>query len=55
VYAGLSETDSCLTYLKKAADAGYIYRDMKMLPVFAPYRSHPVFKAILRQYKLSEP
>lgn len=54
VYAGLGDTDKCLNYLKKAADAGYIYRDMKIYPVFKPYWSHPVFKAILHQYKLPD-
>lgn len=54
VYAGLGQTDSCLTYLKKAADGGYIYRDMIVLPVFKPYHDHPVFRGILRQYKLIE-
>ena len=52
VYAGLDQPDSCLHYLKKAADAGYVYRDMNVFPVFKPYRSHPVFTAILRQYHL---
>ena len=52
VYAGLDQADSCLHYLKKAADAGYIYRDMKVIPAFKPYWSHPIFKAILRQYHL---
>ncbi|GAB2558352.1 helix-turn-helix domain-containing protein [Spirosoma areae] len=54
VYAGLDQADSCLHYLKKAADGGYLYRDLKVLPVFKPYRSHPVFTAILRQYQLPD-
>ncbi len=52
VFAGLSRQDSCLYYLKKAADAGYYYRDMKVVGLFRPYRSHPEFKAILRRYQL---
>ena len=54
VYAGLDQADSSLYYLKKAADAGYIYRDLNVFPVFRPYRSHPVFRAIMRQYKLPD-
>ncbi|MBD2700191.1 helix-turn-helix domain-containing protein [Spirosoma sp. BT702] len=50
VYAGLNQSDSSLYYLKKAADAGYIYRDMKVVTFFEPYHAHPVFKGILRQY-----
>lgn len=54
IYAGLGEADSCLMYLKKAADEGYIYRDMKVFPVFQPYWTHSDFQAILRQYKLPD-
>lgn len=52
VFAGLNQQDSCLYYLKKAADAGFYHRDMKVIGLFRPYRSHPVFTAILRQYQL---
>ena len=54
VYAGLAQADSSLYFLKKAADGGYLYRDTKAMPVFRPYHSHPVFKAVMRQYKLPE-
>lgn len=54
VYAGLNQADSSLHYLKKAADGGYLYRDTKVLPVFRPYRSHPTFRAVMRQFKLPE-
>ncbi|OIN60445.1 helix-turn-helix domain-containing protein [Arsenicibacter rosenii] len=52
VFAGLNQQDSCLYYLKKAADAGFYHRDMKVIGLFKPYRAHPAFKAILRQYQL---
>lgn len=52
VFAGLNESDSCLHYLKKAADAGFYHRDMKVITWFKPYRNHPTFRAILRQYKV---
>ncbi|GAA4398724.1 hypothetical protein GCM10023187_09610 [Nibrella viscosa] len=52
VFAGLSQKDSCLYYLKTAADRGYIYKDMKVVPLFRDYRTEPVFQAILRQYRL---
>ncbi len=51
VFAGLSQKDSCLHNLKWAADMGHIYKDMKVVPVFRPYREEPVFQAILRQYR----
>lgn len=54
VYAGLNQRDSSLTYLKKAADAGYLYRDTKVLPVFVPYRQHPIFRAIMQQFQLPD-
>ena len=52
VFAGLSQKDSCLYYLKTAADGGHIYKDMKVSLVFRPYRREPVFQAILRHYRL---
>ncbi len=54
VYAGLAQADSSLYFLKKAADGGYLYRDTKAMTVFKPYHSHPVFKAVMRQFKLPE-
>lgn len=54
VYAGLAQADSSLHFLKKAADGGYLYRDTKAMPVFRPYHAHPVFKAVMRQFKLPE-
>ncbi|WP_020595209.1 helix-turn-helix domain-containing protein [Spirosoma panaciterrae] len=53
VFAGLAEKDSCLHYLKKAADGGFYHRDMKLSPLFKPYRNHPIFRAILHQYQLN--
>lgn len=52
VSAGLGNETACLTYLRRAADGGFIYKDMLVFPVFKPYRNHPVFRAILRQYHL---
>lgn len=54
VYAGLNQTDSSLSFLKKAADGGYFYRDTKVMPVFTPYHRHPTFRAIRRQFNLPE-
>lgn len=51
VFAGLAQKDSCLKNLKTAADLGHIYKDMKVVPVFRPYQSDPIFLAILRQYR----
>ncbi|MBN8823943.1 MULTISPECIES: helix-turn-helix domain-containing protein [unclassified Spirosoma] len=53
VFAGLTEDDSCLYYLKKAADGGFYHRDMKLSPLFKPYRKQAVFQAILHQYQLN--
>ncbi len=52
VFAGLAQKDSCLYYLKTAADGGHIYKDMKVSPLFRAYRKEPVFLAILRQFRL---
>ncbi len=54
VYAGMAQADSSLYFLKKAADGGYFYRDTKAMTVFQPYQAHPVFRAVLRQFKLPE-
>ncbi|GAB3985246.1 hypothetical protein GCM10028807_00070 [Spirosoma daeguense] len=54
VFAGLNQADSSMYYLKKAADGGYLYRDTKVMPPFKPYHSHPLFKAVMRQFKLPE-
>ena len=54
VYAGLDLADSSLYHLKKAADGGYLYRDTKAMTVFRPYHAHPVFRSVLRQFKLPE-
>lgn len=51
VFAGLSQKDSCLHNLKTAADLGYVYKDMQVVPFFRPYHLDPVFQAILRQYR----
>lgn len=48
---GVPQRDSCLHNLKWAADLGHIYKDMKVVSVFRPYREEPVFQAILRQYR----
>ena len=52
VFAGLAQKDSCLNYLKAAADGGYIHKDMKVSPLLRAYRTKPAFQAILRQYRL---
>jgi AraC-like DNA-binding protein/TolB-like protein/Flp pilus assembly protein TadD len=52
VFAGLAQKDSCLHYLKAAADGGYMYKDIKVSPLFRAYHTEPVFQAILRQYRL---
>ena len=54
VYAGLSEADSSLHYLKKAADEGYYFRDTKVTPVFQPYHNTLAFRAVLRRYNLAD-
>ncbi|GAB3993689.1 hypothetical protein GCM10028807_29580 [Spirosoma daeguense] len=55
VYAGLGDHANCLRYLRQAADAGFIYRDLLAFPVFRPYHRDPIFRAILRQYNLPDP
>ncbi len=54
VYAGLSQADSSLHYLKKAADAGYYHRDTKVSDIFEPYRTSLIFRAVLRRYNLAD-
>lgn len=54
VYAGLNQADSSMHYLKKAADRGYLYRDTKVIDPLRPYHSHPVFRAVMRRFKLPE-
>ncbi|MDF7817338.1 helix-turn-helix domain-containing protein [Runella sp. MFBS21] len=54
VYAGLNQPDSSLINLKKAADGGYLYRDTKVMAPFKPYRSHPIFKSVMRQFNLPQ-
>lgn len=54
VFAGLAERDSCLYYLKQAADAGFYQRDTKVSPLFKPYWTHPAFRAILRRFNVDE-
>ena len=51
VFAGLNQRDSCLYNLKKAANLGYIHKDMAVSPLFRHYRSEPVFQGVLRQYR----
>lgn len=52
VYAGLGDRESCLRSLKKAADGGYIYKDLLLFPPFRSYHQEPIFQAILHQYGL---
>ncbi len=52
VYAGLGEREACLRSLKKAADGGYIYKDLLVFPPFRAYHQAPMFQSILRQYGL---
>lgn len=54
VFAGLNQTDSCMAALKKAADGDYFHRDTKVSPIFRPYRNHPVFGAVLRQFHVAD-
>lgn len=54
VFAGLSQADSSLYYLKKAADEGYYFRDTKVTPVFQPYHNTLAFRAVLRRYNLAD-
>ena len=54
VYAGLNEADSSLHHLKKAADAGYVFRDTKVIQVFRPYHASLTFRAVLRRYNLAD-
>lgn len=54
VWAGLGNRTNCLRFLRRAADGGFIYKDMLVFPVFRPYHHDPAFRAILRQYGLPE-
>ena len=52
VYAGLGDTERCLTYLERGAEAGQLPDYLKVSPLFRFLHRQPRFQAILRQVGL---